>query len=179
MTNVRKISQYNVIVYNEETKNIDTMDVIPYIVAEFQKLRCHFKTKDEIIGMVVYIGKKLFEKNPRFEWCLCPYPYKSWVQNVDKWRSEASTETVLEAAIAVEKMQLSDLIRISVWEQMQQNIGVIANILSVRYLTNNLRRKWGGGYKFKYEDLIGEQTDELNPELKCVTKRIRKKKPKK
>ena len=119
------MKKFNVIVYNINSKQFETYDIIPYLVSQYQKSKSKPKTFDEFKDFVKNESMYQWWSRCEYEIILSPWPYVSSPSE----KYDKKGEDDIEAWKEHWKKHLKECEKIDVHYQVMMNIDVITALL--------------------------------------------------
>lgn len=127
------MKKFNVIVYNINSKQFETYDIIPYLVSQYQKAESKPKTFEEFKEFVKAKAQYQWWSRCEYEIILSPWPYVS--SPSERWDKKG--EDNIEAWKEHWKKHLKECQKIDVYYQVRINLDVITNLV-MESVTNEI-----------------------------------------
>ncbi|NCA67284.1 MAG: hypothetical protein EOM87_04380 [Clostridia bacterium] len=133
------------VMVNFNRNRIETFDVIAVLKNIYVNLRVKDRPTDRksLIEFIEHAGKYHFLAKCEYEVIVGPWPYYDWLNRVKDItaRNLEDYEATLSEIVEIEKKQLVEFVKIDVWDQIEINIEVIADILFRVLKLNELNEK--------------------------------------
>ncbi len=119
------MKKFNVIVYNINSKQFETYDIIPYLVSQYQKATSKPKTFDEFKDFVKNESMYQWWSRCEYEIILSPWPYVSSPSE----KYDKKGEDDIEAWKEHWKKHLKECKKIDVYYQVRINLDIITTLV--------------------------------------------------
>ena len=119
------MKKFNVIVYNINSKEFESYDIIPYLVSCYNKTKDKPKTFDEFKTFVKTKSQYQWWARCEYEIILSPWPYNTSPSE----RYDKKGENDVEAWKEHWKKHLQECEKIDVYKQVMMNLNVITDLV--------------------------------------------------